>query len=124
VADSNFFRTQVSHFLETLGHDVVAFEDGQAAWEALQDPKRQVDLVVTDIEMPRMNGFELCRRIKTDARFDGLPVIALTSLAGEDDVAHGREVGIDDYQVKMDRDKLLTAVRRLLPNRRAELLSV
>ncbi|MDZ4781613.1 MAG: hybrid sensor histidine kinase/response regulator [Planctomycetia bacterium] len=124
VEDSNFFRTQVSHFLETLGHDVVAFEDGQAAWEALQDPKRQVDLVVTDIEMPRMNGFELCRRIKTDARFDGLPVIALTSLAGEDDVAHGREVGIDDYQVKMDRDKLLTAVRRLLPNRRAELLSV
>jgi two-component system chemotaxis sensor kinase CheA len=124
VEDSSFFRTQVMRFLETLGHDVVAFEDGQAAWDALQDTSKTVDLVVTDIEMPRMNGFELCRRIKTDARFDGMPVIALTSLAGEDDVAHGREVGIDDYQVKMDRDKLLAAVRRLLPNRRHELLSV
>lgn len=120
--DSTFFRTQVARFLETLGHEVVCFEDGQAAWESLQNPQQQVDLVVTDIEMPRMNGFELCRRIKSDARFDGLPVIALTSLAGEDDVAHGREVGIDDYQVKMDRDKLLAAVRRLLPHRRGALL--
>lgn len=124
VEDSSFFRTQVMRFLETLGHEVLAFEDGQAAWEALQNAANPIDLVVTDIEMPRMNGFELCRRIKSDARFDGLPVIALTSLAGEDDVAHGREVGIDDYQVKMDRDKLLAAVRRLLPNRRMELTTV
>lgn len=124
VEDSSFFRTQVMRFLETLGHEVLPFEDGQAAWDAMQDSTKPIDLVVTDIEMPRMNGFELCRRIKSDARFDGLPVIALTSLAGDDDVAHGREVGIDDYQVKMDRDKLLAAVRRLLPNRRAELLTV
>jgi two-component system chemotaxis sensor kinase CheA len=118
VEDSSFFRGQVSRFLETLGHEIVQCEDGQYAWDELQSGGPSFDLVVTDIEMPRMNGFELCRRIKSDARFDGLPVIALTSLAGDDDVAHGREVGIDEYQVKMDRDKLLAAVQRLLPKRR------
>jgi two-component system chemotaxis sensor kinase CheA len=74
-----------------------------------------VQLVITDIEMPNMNGFELCRRIKQHADFQRLPVIALTSLASEADVETGRQAGIDDYQVKMDREQVLEAVRRLLP---------
>jgi two-component system chemotaxis sensor kinase CheA len=114
VEDSTFFRGQVMRFLETLGHRVVPCEDGQQAWETLSAGKDVFSLVVTDIEMPRMNGYELCSRIKTDPRFDGLPVLALTSLAGEDDVTRGRQVGIDEYQVKMDRDRLLSAVERLI----------
>ena len=69
-------------------------------------------MVVTDIEMPRLTGLELARRIRADARTAKLPVIAVTSLASEEDMAKGKAVGIDDYQIKLDRDKLLDRVRQ------------
>jgi two-component system chemotaxis sensor kinase CheA len=109
--DSGFFRTQVKKIFEEKGYRVVDCEDGQLAWEELDSERERFDLIVTDIEMPNMNGFQLCERVKKDPRFSSIPVIALTSLAGSADVQHGMEVGIDDYQIKMDRDKLLTAVQ-------------
>lgn len=112
--DSTFFRRQVCEFLTTKGIEVVACEDGAQAWDFLSNQEHQVRLVITDIEMPAMNGYDLCRRIKRDDRFHQLPVIALTSLAGEADVQRGREAGVDIYQVKMDREKLLEAVDRFL----------
>ncbi|TWT99214.1 Chemotaxis protein CheA [Botrimarina colliarenosi] len=109
--DSGFFRTQVKKIFEEKGYRVADFEDGKLAWEDLDAENHSYDVIVTDIEMPNMNGFELCHRVKNDPRFSSIPVIALTSLAGSADVQHGMEVGIDDYQIKMDRDKLLTAVQ-------------
>ena len=76
-----------------------------------------MQLIITDVEMPNMTGFELCQRIKQHAQLRHLPVIALTSLASEADVARGREAGIDDYQVKMDREQVIEAVTRLLPRK-------
>ena len=111
--DSGFFRQQVTNFLETAGYQVTACEDGQIAWNALLEIGDEIDLVVTDIEMPNLNGFDLCHRIKQDARLSHLPVIALTSLAGEADIERGIKCGVDDYQVKMDRDRLLSAVAKL-----------
>lgn len=108
--DSGFFRQQVKKVLEESDYQVVDCEDGQLAWEAIDAEMDKFDLVVTDIEMPNLNGFELCDRVKKDPRFSSIPVIALTSLAGSADVQHGMDVGIDDYQIKMDRDKLLTSV--------------
>ena len=107
--DSNFFRRQVKKYFEESGYSVVEACDGLEAWNLLRDGQ-QVDLVVTDIQMPNMDGFELCRRIKEDVAFASLPVIALTSLASEDNIAQGRAAGIDEYQVKMDREKLVHAV--------------
>jgi len=112
--DSGFFRRQVAAFLESHEHSVTGCEDGQAAWEELSQSETPYDLIVTDIEMPQLNGFEFCRRVKDDGRFTHVPVIALTSLAGQEDVERGALAGIDDYQVKMDRDRLLAAVNRLL----------
>jgi two-component system chemotaxis sensor kinase CheA len=112
--DSEFFRRQVTVFLESHGHETVGCEDGQAAWDELNESLEPYDLVVTDVEMPRLNGFELCRRIKDEERFTNLPVIVLTSLAGQEDVDRGSAAGVDEYQVKMDRDQLLGAVSRLL----------
>jgi two-component system chemotaxis sensor kinase CheA len=57
-----------------------------------------------------MDGFELSRRIRQDKRFSLMPVIALTSLAGDEDVARGKAVGIDDYQVKLDKERLLQSI--------------
>ena len=108
--DSSFFRKQVAHMFVEKGYRVVECEDGLEAWQALESGEHEFDLIVTDIEMPNMNGFELCRNVKHSAAHAHLPVIALTSLAGSADVQHGLEVGIDDYQIKMDRDRLLNAV--------------
>jgi two-component system chemotaxis sensor kinase CheA len=107
--DSTFFRKQVKSMVEERGYEVVDCEDGLVAWERLMEGDLEVDVVITDIEMPNLNGFELCQRIK-QSKWSHLPVIALTSLAGASDMQRGIEVGIDDYQIKMDREKLLAAL--------------
>nr|MBL0702134.1 chemotaxis protein CheW [Desulfobacterales bacterium] len=112
--DSNFFRTQVQGFMENEGYNVVTAEDGEIAWELICERGEEIDLVVTDIEMPNMNGFELSKKIKQDERFMHLPIIAMTTLAGEEDIAKGQEVGIDDYQIKLDKEKLLESIHDYL----------
>ena len=92
------------------GYEVIDCEDGLLAWECLVSNEHEFDVIVTDIEMPNMDGFELSRRIKQSDQWSWLPVIALTSLAGSSDIQRGIEVGIDDYQIKMDRDKLLNSL--------------
>ena len=109
--DSQFFRTQIKRFLEEDGYQVLAAPDGEAAWELLLKNLKQVRAVVTDIEMPRLDGLGLARRIRSDKRTDTLPVIALTCLASDDDIARGAAAGIDDYQTKLDRDRLLSRLR-------------
>jgi len=110
VEDSDFFRNQVRKFIENAGYPVVDAEDGRIAWDYLKNHPDEVTLVVTDLEMPNMDGFELTKNIKADQRFAALPVIALTSLASDEHVAKGKEVGIDDYQIKLDREKLLQSI--------------
>lgn len=112
--DSDFFRALVQKFIEGEGYRVVAAEDGQRAWELLQEQGDKVRLVVTDIEMPRMDGYGLTRAIKADKRFSHLPVIAVTSLAADEDIARGKAAGVDEYQIKLDKQKLLEAVSAYL----------
>ena len=115
--DSNFFRTHVAGYLEEHGYQVLPCEDGAVAWEKIRSDTDSIDLVITDVQMPNLDGFGLCRKIKGSTTTAHLPVIALTSLAGDEDVRRGQDCGIDEYQVKMDRDNLLRAVGRLLGNR-------
>ena len=71
-----------------------------------------MDLLATDIEMPRLDGLALTRRIRADGRFAGLPVIALSSLAGEEEIARGLAAGVDEYQVKLNKDELMQSIRK------------
>ncbi len=112
--DSRFFRNQVKAYMEDMGYNVMEAEDGMIAWDLLQEHEREISLVVTDIEMPNLDGLGLARNIKGDDRFSHLPIIAITTLAGDEDVKKGKEVGIDDYQVKLDRENLLASIRRFL----------
>jgi len=68
------------------------------------------DLVVTDLEMPELDGYGLAENIKKDERFAHLPIIALTTLAGEEDMARGKSVGMTDYLIKLDREKLMNSI--------------
>jgi two-component system chemotaxis sensor kinase CheA len=70
--------------------------------------------VVTDLEMPKMDGFELTQKIKSHPAYSRLSVIALTSLASEAHIEKGKKVGIDDYQIKLDRENLMRVIRNYL----------
>ena len=103
VDDSSFFRHTIASFVEDLGHETVRAEDGQHGLEVLAEHP-DVALVLTDIEMPRLDGFEMTRAIRRDPRFGRLPIIAITSLTGEAAERRGRDAGVDEYLVKLDRD--------------------
>jgi len=112
VEDSNFFRNQVRSYMEEAGFNVLEGEDGAIALGVLEEHVDEITMVVTDIEMPNMNGFEMTERIRQDSRFAHLPVIALTTLAGDEDVAKGKAVGIDEYHIKLDKERLMECVHR------------
>jgi two-component system, chemotaxis family, sensor kinase CheA len=108
--DSNFFRNQVKNYMTESGYDVIEGEDGAIAWELLKEHADDITIVVTDIEMPNMDGFQLTETIRKDARFSKIPIIALTTLAGEEDIAKGKAVGVDEYHIKLDKEKLMASV--------------
>jgi len=112
VEDSNFFRNQVKGYMDEAGFKVMEGEDGRIAWSVLEEHGDEITMVVTDIEMPNMNGFELTEKIKNDKRFKHLPVIALTTLAADEDIARGKSVGVDEYHIKLDKERLMESVHR------------
>ncbi len=112
--DSNFFRNQVKEYMTEAGYKVLAGEDGQIAWDLLEKNIDVISLVVTDIEMPNMDGLEFTRKIKTNDKYKDIPVIAVTTLASDIDVERGLAAGIDDYQVKLDKERLMTAVHDMV----------
>jgi two-component system chemotaxis sensor kinase CheA len=115
VDDSITTRTLEKNILEAAGYTVRLATDGQ---EALSDITLAgvPDLIVTDVAMPRMNGFELTRHIKGDEHMGGTPVILVTSLDSDEDKARGIEVGADAYIVKsgFDQDNLLETIAQLI----------
>ncbi|MCP3994100.1 MAG: response regulator [bacterium] len=112
--DSNFFRKQLTGFVEEAGYVVVGCEDGLVAWNVLRERGREFALVITDIEMPNLDGCQLAQHIKEEPTLAHLPIIAVTSLVGEEDRQRGLESGIDDYQVKLDREQLMASIARHL----------
>ncbi|KAA1257783.1 Chemotaxis protein CheA [Rubripirellula obstinata] len=110
--DSSFFRRQVKRFLEESGFDVVDCEDGREGWNTLKASPDKFRIVLTDIEMPNMDGLEFTRRIRSENRFADIPIIALTSLASQEDFQRGFDAGVTEYQVKLDRDELIAAIQR------------
>ncbi|MEM9826126.1 MAG: chemotaxis protein CheW [Planctomycetota bacterium] len=111
--DSSFFRNFLSRFLTEEGHDITEACDGEDGWRQLDAAPTNFDLLITDVEMPELDGFGLTRRVRADSRMADMPIIALTSLADEESTRLGREAGVSDYQVKMNKPELTAAIRRL-----------
>jgi len=114
VDDSLTSRAMERSILEVAGYEVVAAADGAEAWDLLQEGG--ADVVVSDIEMPRMDGFSLVEAIRSSSRFKDLPVILVTSRDKPQDKARGLEVGANAYIVKsaFEQEILLEAVARFL----------
>jgi two-component system, chemotaxis family, sensor kinase CheA len=114
--DSAFFRAFLRSTLKDHGYEVFDAGDGEAGWELLCETP-DIHLVVTDVEMPRLGGFGLTERIRHEPRFANIPVIALTSLADDESIRIGLSVGVNEYQVKMNKPVLLESVARLIGSR-------
>jgi two-component system chemotaxis sensor kinase CheA len=112
--DSVTTRTLERSILESAGYEVITAADGEQAWKLLQE--RGADIVLSDVEMPRMDGFTLAETIRKSARFRELPVVLLTALSTEKDRARGLASGADAYLVKtaFDQDNLLKTLRQLM----------
>jgi len=113
IDDSPFFRNMLAPLLTAAGYEVTS---ATCADEALQilESGRGFDIIVSDIEMPGMNGFDFARACRDDERWKTTPIVALSSHASPDDLDRGREVGFTDYVAKFDRDALLTALNQSL----------
>jgi len=114
VDDSITTRTLEKSVLEKRGYATTLAVNGAQAWEILQH--QHFDLIITDVEMPMMNGFELTTKIKTDAALKAIPVIIVTSLANDADKKRGVESGADAYIVKsqFESKALLALVAQLI----------
>lgn len=108
-------RFAMKSLLEIAGFPVVTAADGEEAWGILE--RTSCQLVVSDWQMPRLDGVGLARRIKSHPTLHSTPIILVTSLDSPEDRAAGLEAGADGYLVKreVERGRLLELVRQLLP---------
>ncbi|MBI2307831.1 MAG: chemotaxis protein CheV [Rhodocyclales bacterium] len=121
--DSIVARKQIEKTLQLMGIKYVAAMNGRLAWEELEKIASYADstnksvadlvsLVLTDIEMPEMDGYILTKKIKSDPRFAGIPVIMHSSLSGMSNQQLGKSVGVDEYVAKFEPQKLSEALSR------------
>lgn len=112
--DSITVRNMLRNYLESAGFIVKTAVDGQEAYEFLQ--AEPFDIVVSDVEMPRMNGFELTAKIREDLTFGHIPVILVTALETADDRTRGMEAGANAYIVKssFEKSNLIETINRLI----------
>jgi DNA-binding response OmpR family regulator len=110
VADDEAkLRELVAFHLETAGHDVTIFPDGQACWQRLQEADQLPGVILTDVMMPHMDGFQLVQRVRDDGNLSEIPIVILTGRGTESDVVRGLEIGANDYLTKPFRSQELIA---------------
>jgi two-component system chemotaxis response regulator CheY len=114
VDDSATIRRFVMYALRARGLQVVTAEDGQEALETLAHTP--VDLVITDLNMPKLDGFGLVRALREDSEYGSLPVIILSSLSGSDEINRGLRLGATAYLTKpFDETRIQYEVAKHLP---------
>jgi len=106
VDDSPFFRNLLSPLLSVAGWEVTTAETAGEALE-MRDHGSEFDVIISDIEMPEMDGFEFAQEVRADNRWKSVPMIALSGRTSEDDFRRGREAGFNDYVAKFDREALV-----------------
>ncbi len=125
VDDSTVARKKIAEVLDKLGVKHKHAVNGMEAWtrlsgmaghaqQAHQDLRDELQLILVDAEMPEMDGYVLTKHIKSDPRFNGIPVVMHSSLSSEANRAMGKSVGVDAYVAKFDADVLAETVRPLL----------
>jgi len=110
VDDSSFFRNMLSPVLKAAGYDVTTVGGGEEAIALLKKTPR-FDIIVSDIEMPGMNGFDLAEAVRGDPKTAHVPIIALSSMTTPAAIERGRQAGFRDFVAKFDRQGLIAALK-------------
>ena len=110
VDDSAFFRNMLAPVLKAAGYRVTVAQNGQEGLAVLRSGNT-FDVVLTDIEMPEMNGFEFAEAIRADRKMEAMPIIALSSVVSPAAIERGRQAGFHDYVAKFDRPGLIAALK-------------
>jgi len=114
VEDAAFFRRHVSRALLVAGYEVTMANNGREACQLLdQSPDQAFDLILSDIEMPQMNGFEFAQAIRKNKKWCHLPMIALSTRSDQRHVEEGYRVGFNAYLEKMNSEELLASITNL-----------
>ena len=113
VEDNPFFRNMLHPVLSAAGYKVTTVESADAALK-LREAGHEFDVIISDIEMPGMDGFEFVEACRADSRWQETPDLALSSHANEEHFERGREAGFTDYISKNNRDALLSALSETL----------
>ncbi|MFA8343898.1 MAG: chemotaxis protein CheW, partial [Rhodothermaceae bacterium] len=112
VEDSSFFRELIKGYLESDGYQIVTANNGQEGLDRANE--YEIDLVVSDLDMPVMNGFEFITNLKTEEKFRDTKSIALTALDSERDKEKALDCGFDRYEIKMERERFLSVIAEML----------
>ena len=114
IADDSLAELQIfQQALQPTGHEIVTVMDGEAAEEKVKTDK--IDLIILDVIMPKKNGFQVCRNIKSDEKYKNIPIIMVTSKDQESDKFWGMKQGADEYLTKPFKpEDLLKAVQKYL----------
>ncbi|BBE72655.1 hybrid sensor histidine kinase/response regulator [Oharaeibacter diazotrophicus] len=112
IDDSPFFRNMLGPVLKAAGFDVTTCASATEAMKRLGDGERY-DVIVSDIEMPVVNGFEFAEMLRRDARFRATPIIALSAVCTPASIERGRQSGFDDYVAKFDRPGLIATLKEI-----------
>jgi len=110
VDDSPFFRNMLAPVLQAAGYAVTAVPSAPAAIELIK-AGRAFDIVVTDVEMPEMDGYEFAEALRADPHTSALPVIALSSAVSAEAIERGRRAGFHDFVAKFDRQGLIASLK-------------
>jgi len=113
VDDSPFFRNLLAPLLAVAGYEVTTVESADRAL-SLCEAGEDFDVIISDIEMPGMNGFQFVETVRSTTRWQNTPIVALSSHTTPQDLSRGREVGFSDYVAKFDRDALLNTLSETL----------
>jgi two-component system, chemotaxis family, sensor kinase CheA len=111
--DSPFYLRQISQFATDAGFDVLQAHDGREAFEIMEREGNSIHAILTDVEMPNMDGLELTRRVRKVERWSKMPIIAITSMTGDEAMRKGLDAGVDRYIVKLDRERIVQAIEEV-----------
>jgi two-component system chemotaxis sensor kinase CheA len=112
--DSIFFKRLVVQYLERSEWEVTVVGHGLEAWNLLNEQPHAFDLLISDINMPHMNGFELAEKVRSDRRFDKLPMVALTTQVDDESRERGLELGFQRYVGKINKFALRRCIEEIL----------
>lgn len=115
VDDSSTARKAITDMLRSMNLDVIEYPNGEAAWQGLKSGEAKVELIISDVEMPQLDGYSLVKRIREDGDLKKLPIILHSSLSGSVSEERALQAGANAYVTKFNKRGIVDALKSVMP---------